>query len=475
MPSQQLHLRFDDDDDDDTGGGDHRSGEGDAGTTRLGRTMRKALVRILFLGVCAYGLFSAVSDYFAVGRVRSYHPSSEVHLKTVHSEKTTTTTTTRLRFTQFWSTGHVGTRYIAGLLAAPDYFEETEEGQSPRLVWGEYELPSMSVELEASPELRGMSLRTFKNMMISWDAPGNREGSSLFQKHVRYDDDHWYGGVKIKEWNERGNRWILRGYQENERLLALRSVAERYRDSNGTPRVTHFVKVGHTSVFFDLEDYYDVYSGSKATWTDPELTVEIDMDFVRLRRRRVDVAMSFAANWTRADPVETGNQIRNICTHPAMKTATLRLASVDDGIIPDDLWESWTIFQQYLWFADEIEARWMIFRNRHPNVPVFDLGYVDGSLPDKALDDLAVDFLGYPEPITPYLTEIERKSHRVEKTKGESSVAAPPHDLTEEEQIRQAIEYAKEAPWCLQYEGSTVTIDDLDPLLTRQLDCSPEA
>mmetsp|Transcript_43955 Transcript_43955/g.49644 ORF Transcript_43955/g.49644 Transcript_43955/m.49644 type:complete len:175 (-) Transcript_43955:152-676(-) len=168
-----------------------------------------------------------------------------------------------------------------------------------------------------------------------------------------------------------------------------------------------------------------------------------------------------------------------ICTSPSMKTALLRFDSLEDGPLPEKTWWKWTIFQQYLWFCDEVEARWRVFLNKHPDVVYYELSYSDATSaasddPDAAsksnpkpskqvlapsdIDDMALNFLDIGTPLSPYIEKMSKHSHLNNNSKVQNR----------EEQVLQAIEYSKQAPWCLQYEGKDIGINsDLYP----KLDC----
>jgi len=101
----------------------------------------------------------------------------------------------------------------------------------------------------------------------------------------------------------------------------------------------------------------------------------LDVDFVRIVRNRIDVASSFLGDGARKGPVGYQHETSGIVTNPAMKTVLLRFSSVDGRILPDELWWNWTIFQRYLWFSDEVEARWRVFLKKHPEVRYYEISY----------------------------------------------------------------------------------------------------
>jgi hypothetical protein len=220
-------------------------------------------------------------------------------------------TVKRIRFTQMWSTGHVGTKFLTGLLAAPAYYNKTYE--PGYMVWNEAELPLLKPpqKIVFGKSIYDLSLYEFKAMMIKNSIPENVNGQNRFRRmgfkkgrgRKKKDvvvDDIWYGGLAVKKWNTDGNTAALRTYLEEKHVPALRSVYQRY--NRGDPprkhwppeKLNHFIKVGHTAIFFDLSDYYEVFSSASL---DGETTV--DIDFVRIRRNRIEVANSFVADKNR--------------------------------------------------------------------------------------------------------------------------------------------------------------------------------
>jgi len=385
----------------------------------------------------------------------------------------------RIRFTQMWSSGHVGTRFLTGLLAAPGFYNKSLS--CDYMAWNEYELPLMTKPLQT------LSLYDFRAMMNSRELRATTIEKRNFERYIlnkqRLVDGKiekrigWYGGTQIKKWNKEGNITALESYLRNERMTALRSVYERYnREGKSKEQLRHFIKVGHTAVFFDLSDYYKVLSSTSLEAESGKTAANIDVDFVRIRRNRVDVANSFVGDNNRKGPIEYNNRTEGIVTNPAMKTSLLRLSSLG-GPLPDEIWWNWTIFQRYLWFADEVEARWKIFLEKHPNVRYFELAYSKpwGSnkftpqLDPSDIDDLALNFLGIGRPLSPYINKISKQSHLSSK----KSQTKPETESKEQ----QAIEYSRQAPWCLQYVGRSDNVrkDVIVAYEYPKLDCALSA
>ncbi len=345
----------------------------------------------------------------------------------------------RVRFTQMWSTGHVGTRFITKLLASPEFLGTKDS--TNYLVWNELELPHMRQvdSYDGSKKIwvpfHDVSLHDFKAIVS--DGESRKKGLG------------WYGGNIIKDYNVRGDTAALRNYLEQKRIPALRSVYERYNDLENQPneKLNHFIKVGHTSIFFNLSDYYDVLS---STSLDGKTT--IDVDFVRIRRSRIEVATSFVSDNGRRGPIEYGGTETGVITNPAMGTALLKFESLG-GPLSEEIYWNWTLFQRHLWFCDEIEARWRVFLQEHPEVRYYELDYVatvedtnHQVLSPSSIDDLALNFLKIGHSLSPYMQHIPKRSH-VSETSKES-------EMTREEKEEQSIEYSRQAPWCLQYEGA---------------------
>ena len=361
--------------------------------------------------------------------------------------------TNRIRFTQMWSTGHVGTRFLANLLQGPEFLDENFEWKhsSDYIAWNEKELPYMKqTESHDGSKLiwvpfSDMSLHDFKALMFK--AP----------EHLG-----WYSGTKIKRWNRKGDNDALRSYLKNERIPALRSVYQRYSNQFDHPeeKLNHFIKVGHTSIFFDLSDYYEILSSASIA-----TGKTIDVDFVRIRRSRIEVANSFVSDKSRRGPVESEMITNAVVTHPNMKTALLRFKSIG-GPLPDMVYWNWTLFQKYLWFCDEIEARWRVFLKKYPEVRYYELNFMTSKdnphrqvLLPSSIDDLALNFLQIGFPLSSYTKETSHRSHITNDTKVLR--------MTREEMEEQAIEYSKQSPWCLQFEGSSTNTTQDYP----KLDC----
>ena len=339
----------------------------------------------------------------------------------------------------------MGTQFLSGLLAAPDFFDRN--CTSGYLAWNEHELPF--IPNDPGDPIYNLSLSEYRAMMAYDNLPNNKVGNSNFNRFVVKGSGTWYGGQKIKQWNTEGNAAALRDYLQEQSIPALRSVYQRFNNQDDKPdeKLTHFIKNGHTAIFYNLSDYYDALS---STSLDDHHETRIEVDFVRIRRHRLEVANSFVSE-PRLDPVAYGRKVNGIVTNPSMKTALLRFDSLG-GPLPDQVYQNWTLFQKYLWFCDEVEARWRMFLKAHPEVKYYELDYTAGDrghqkLDPSSIDDLALNFLEIGHPLSPYIKHISTKSHKKSARKA--------MNLSQQQKIEQAAEYAMQAPWCLQYDGAT--------------------
>lgn len=83
--------------------------------------------------------------------------------------------------------------------------------------------------------------------------------------------------------------------------------------------------------------------------------------FVRIRRNRYDIAMSYSSKYY--TPCLSSTEIHpesSICPHSIeRKTAGPVYLNVDD-----DVWDAYSPFQRFLWYADEVEERWHILTTK---------------------------------------------------------------------------------------------------------------
>ena len=116
-----------------------------------------------------------------------------------------------------------------------------------------------------------------------------------------------------------------------------------------------------------------------------------------------------------------------------------------------DIWREWTMFQNHLWFADEVEARWQLLRGTHPNVTVHKTSFSNEDLIEgKALDELSA-FLGVPSPAR-YTQLLKNNFHMQGGT----------FHLLEEQILNDANVYDQDASWCDQSRISSASDSPLN-------------
>ena len=206
------------------------------------------------------------------------------------------------------------------------------------------------------------------------------------------------------------------------------------------------------------------------------------MDFLRIVRKRRYVARSFAGKKNK--PCEWGVSFNpaGIVLCPYFATSRLQLKSTSRT--DTTLWNSWSSFQQHLWFVDEIQAQWLHFLSLYnnttntntnttkTNIRYHTLQYDDqDQISVQEIDKLA-KYLNLPVSPSKYMQRTNKQSH-LKTTKSNTNIT-----LSEEIMKQQAIEYAQTAPWCLQYNTTTNSNEDDDGKNHSQLhypiliDCS---
>jgi len=89
-----------------------------------------------------------------------------------------------------------------------------------------------------------------------------------------------------------------------------------------------------------------------------------DVAFVKIRRNRYDIAHSFASHFNHSCIHPDSER-----PHPAVALCP-RSSEVESGAGPvnlpvvDEVWDSFTPLQRFLWYADEVEHRWHTLRQR---------------------------------------------------------------------------------------------------------------
>lgn len=111
--------------------------------------------------------------------------------------------------------------------------------------------------------------------------------------------------------------------------------------------------------------------------------------FIRIRRNRHDVAMSFSSHYY--TPCMTSDNIHpqvSVCPHSQEK-ATAGPVYLD---VADDIWNAFTPFQRFLLYADEVEERWHQLtsskKNRSNSPEFYEITWSDSHELKQGLDAL---------------------------------------------------------------------------------------
>lgn len=391
------------------------------------------------LALIAVTSFNAIALLVPRDGVATLQNRAESASKTVESLGNATR---KPRFTQFWSSGHVGTKFLTTLFAHPSMVTRQED--LDYFVWMEHELSLGNLSPDVNQTL---SSRDFQALLLgSQYLPKSIDDTIVNRNPLRAKSFQsslsWFGGQQVKKWNSKGERSALSEYVEQQRVPALEAVHEAF------PSVQHWIKFGHTAIFFPLPEYYHA------------LSKRFDVTFVRIQRRRTQIAKSFSLDLGGHRPGPCHYQLASngIVTCPYYGTALLKFPFMvnDTG---KELWQSWSVFQQHLWLVDEIEARWQAFRTSvsssktQPRIHTTVFDEEDHLSPDS-LDELA-NFLNVPSP-RKYLQSTPIVSH---KSQAQKEREQRERDLFHQE----AIAYSQTAPWCKQNSIRHPISIDCDP------------
>jgi len=120
--------------------------------------------------------------------------------------------------------------------------------------------------------------------------------------------------------------------------------------------IPHLYNLAQSQVLVDIGHYHNRGSVLKCL---ADLLGDSAV-FLRIRRNRYDVAMSFSSHFY--TPCLTSNQ-----SHPMV---SLCPHSVERGVagpvylnVTDVVWDAFTPFQRFLWYADEVEERWHVMQS----------------------------------------------------------------------------------------------------------------
>ena len=185
--------------------------------------------------------------------------------------------------------------------------------------------------------------------------------------------------LQLKAWNREGNATTeLSRFLVEDRLPKLVKIMNFFGRKDGLDQL---VKYGHTHIFYDLDNYHR------------ELSKSFNMKWVRIRRKRINVARSFAQDrgGRRPDPCLSE---KGVVVCPFDKMSLLKPSRI--------AWDAWTVFMQHLWFVDEIEARWRVLvqnQGDDTKMDIFTLKFQEysDSISPNDVDDLAA-FMNVASP-----------------------------------------------------------------------------
>ena len=363
----------------------------------------------------------------------------------------------RPTFVRFYSPGHCGTRFLTEIfmtnavspaLPSSRYHHVQSQMQvadhATSLYWNEDNLfvgpYTKAANLSLSQYQQHIGIDRFLPTIHMVDLDIDTTCLHRFDRHchAKVDPERVYKDnpkrLELKDWNRHGNTTEMEHYLADSRMPRLAKIVQYFGPKDG---LNQLVKFGHTHIFYDLMTYHKT------------LSKEFDLKWVRIRRKRINVARSFAQDngGNRPDPCLSEKGVV-IC--PWDETAILKPSR--------DAWDGWTVFMQHIWFVDEVEARWRIFLKSQKggkDMEIFTLKFQDDTdtINPSDIDDLA-GFMNVDSP-----REIMSRMPKLSHISGDKMDAS----VMEAEALR----YAKEAPWCSQ--------NDLESPVDFELDCSPNA
>lgn len=146
-------------------------------------------------------------------------------------------------------------------------------------------------------------------------------------------------------------------YVANQKVPQMELALEGYANSTGTEGSTWF-GAGHQIVLGMIPALIEVL-GDRAR-------------FIRVRRNMQDTAYSYAAK--RGGPCTSRCKY---CLCPLDEASRLPPAEGRKA------WEQLSIYQQYLWFVDEVEAQWQAILNSYPNIQHTELNWDKKIAPEE--------------------------------------------------------------------------------------------
>ena len=366
----------------------------------------------------------------------------------------------RPKFIRFYSTGHCGTRFLTEIfmtnavlsdLRSSQYHhlpsqsaQTADQHHATSLYWNEDNLYlgpyTKAANLSLSHYQQHIGINRFLPTIHKADLDIDTTCLHRFDRncHATVDPGRVYKDdltrLELKSWNRHGNTTELEHYLVDSRVPRLAKIVNYFGPKDG---LNQMVKFGHTHIFYDLSTYHKA------------LSKEFDLKWVRIRRKRVNVARSFAQDngGKRPDPCIGENGVV-VC--PWDEMSILKPSR--------DAWDGWTVFMQHIWFVDEVEARWRTFLKSQKggtDMEIFTLKFQDDTdtINPSDIDELAV-FMNVDSP-----REIMSRMPKLSHISGDKMDAS----VMEAEALR----YAKEAPWCSQ--------NVLESPVDFVLDCSPNA
>jgi len=155
----------------------------------------------------------------------------------------------------------------------------------------------------------------------------------------------------------------------SEQLKRVRWYKDRIDHDLSRKRASTYVDLGHHNVLGLLELIPQVFGEG--------------VMFIRMRRSRYKTAHSFVSNWQGTSKYRKGNHTQDLCNMdfricPYKNPAHLAPSGQH---WTSELWNRMSLFQQALWFVDELEAEWQSMLKRHPGLPYVECTWVDDLKP----------------------------------------------------------------------------------------------
>ena len=222
-------------------------------------------------------------------------------------------------------------------------------------------------------------ITTLDNVKFILGFSTGHSGSTSIDEGLRKANCGWHitGEFELSTWNERhgivDNTDDCRLTDDEVLPLLYREVNAKAKKRNDQNATIAYVDLGHWhNRFHTLECLADRLG---------EL-----INFVRIRRNRYAIAKSFVE----------GNKRKSSFTPCMTKMKGYKKPSVatcprsDEGIgavnlpVSDEIWDSMSPFQRFLWYSDEIEHRWHTMTLKYSNPSYFEITWSD---PEELQDE----------------------------------------------------------------------------------------